>query len=213
MMLNVREIGQDGRRTTEPTPSFGSSPAAPAEDLFSGMAFRHTDLLYRWAVRRGGDPADAWDIVQDAFERALRTRPAVGNDQELRAWLCVVVRHLFVDQHRSAHNRMRAICEVDEGCTPAPKEALPLWRQYDVADVYRLIPLLTPGLRSAYELHVAGHSLAQIADRLAIPQTTVGTRLLRARARLRGWLLAGVASGATGAADEPARWRVCRRRG
>jgi RNA polymerase sigma-70 factor, ECF subfamily len=157
-------------------------------DPMGSMAQRHTDLLYGWVVRRGRDPADAWDMVQDVFERALRTRPKVDNDHELRAWLLVVLRHRLVDEWRSANIRTIADCDLDAYVAPQ-KEPMALWRRVDIEAVYRLLPSLAPGLRATFELHAAGLSMAQISSRLAIPVGTVGTRLLRARAKLRDLLL------------------------
>lgn len=155
------------------------------------MAEQHTNALFRWVVGKCQDSAEAWDFVQGAFERALRARPRVASHKDLRAWLMVVIRNLFLDECRTPEKRCRTIQELD--ATEAPEvQAMPIWRQIDIETVNELVPRLTAPVREVFRLRASGCSMTWIAAHLQIPVRTVYTRLHRARKQLRGLLLAGV---------------------
>jgi RNA polymerase sigma-70 factor (ECF subfamily) len=162
-------------------------------ELLAQMGKRHTATLFRWAVARSESPADAWDLVQQTFVRALDRRPLVVTDDDLFAWLAVVLRHLFVDSRRSFEVRRRVPVDLDALAAPA-SEAVAPWRCLDMETVREALPALARPLRDVFELHAAGHSLADIADRLGICASTAGTRLFRARRRLRLLLEHGVST-------------------
>jgi RNA polymerase sigma-70 factor, ECF subfamily len=130
---------------------------------------------------RGGSAAEAADLMQEAFERALRARPGVTTPDELRAWLQIVIQRLFIDARRSTRWRGWVSVDLDRHPAPAP-ETIPLWRQVEVGDALEQI---APHLRQVVELQAAGRSLREISEQLGIPIATVSTRLFRARHELR----------------------------
>jgi len=140
---------------------------------------------------RGGSAAEAADLLQEAFERALRARPSVTTHDELRAWLQIVIRRLFIDARRST--RWRGWVNIDLDRSPAPAlEDIPFWRQVEVGDA---LGQIAPRLRQVVELQAAGRSLREISEQLRIPIATVSTRLFRARHQLRQRLVVEIAPG------------------
>jgi len=167
----------------------GGAGARPFRRLLAEVGERHGRALQRWTMVRGGSAAEAADLMQEAFERALRARPRVSTPDELRAWLQIVIRRLFIDARRST--RWRGWANVDLDRQPAPAaEAIPLWRQVEVGDVLKQI---APRLRQVVELQAAGRSLREISEQLRIPIATVSTRLFRARHQLRRRLVVEIA--------------------
>jgi len=157
--------------------------------LLAEVGERYGRFLQRWTIVRGGSAAEAADLMQEAFERALRARPRVSTHDELRAWLQIVIRRLFIDARRST--RWRGWVNVDLDRHPAPAdEAIPLWRQVEVGDALKQI---APRLRQVVELQAAGRSLREISEELRIPIATVSTRLFRARHQLRRRLVVEIA--------------------
>ena len=155
--------------------------------LFARMGENHGPVLYRWVIARTGRASDAWDFVQDAFVRALCSRPEVKDDQELRAWLMVVIRNLLIDHHRSFAARLALAEGLEKIASPSPSEE-PRWASIDIGQVRAALPHLHQGQRDVFELHAAGWKTAEIASHLGIPVCTVCTRLFRARRRLRALL-------------------------
>jgi RNA polymerase sigma-70 factor (ECF subfamily) len=145
-------------------------------------------VLSRIAERMCANAADARDLVQDAFERATR----IGLPPDVRnpaGWLVTIMHNLFIDRCRARARRPNHEPLVEEHANvtqiePDPPE--PAWSQITVDDVRAALAELEPAYREVYELHTFQRwSYEQIAERLSIQRVTVGTRLNRARKKLR----------------------------
>src|SRR5882672_8238154 len=90
-------------------------------------------FLHRRALCLAGSSSDAWDLVQDALERALHRWPTSWNDTELRRWLAVVLRHLNIDRVRSSERRAsRTSTPNAADLLVAPEvSGISLWRTAD----------------------------------------------------------------------------------
>lgn len=180
-----------GRSAAEPalTSGAGADCVEDPEELFRTMAEHHGVSMYQWLLRRGRAPQDAWDLVQDAFERALSRRPNVGSHADLRAWLMVVLRNRLIDIQRSSHSRARRLEDFEKVPAP-PTEVLARWRMVDSDQVKAMLHHLSPAFRSVVSMRMEGRAAKEIADSLAVPLSTVNVRLFRARRKLRSLLLA-----------------------
>ncbi|HWM88239.1 MAG TPA: sigma-70 family RNA polymerase sigma factor, partial [Kofleriaceae bacterium] len=134
--------------------------------------------------------ADARDLVQDTFERALRAWERLPADSNVRGWLVTILHNLFIDRCRRAR-RAPTTTIPDELQAPPPEEvAPPAWADVTPEQLHAALAELDGEFRRAYELHaLEGWSYRRIADELGVPVNTVGTRLLRARRKLRVILL------------------------
>ena len=73
----------------------------------------------------------------------------------------------------------------DEVVSPAPEGGV-WWEKLDAEDIRARLQEIPEELRDAFSLFaLEGCSYQEIAARLAIPKATVGTRILRARRRLK----------------------------
>ena len=133
-----------------------------------------------------GNPADARDLVQDTFERALRYLAAGNRIDNERAWLFAILHNRFRERCRERSRRPH-VDSLDQVELAAPEaERPPAWTAISRPQLEAAIDELDADLRQVYRLH-AFEELAyhEIAARLGVPQSTVGTRLLRARRKLR----------------------------
>jgi RNA polymerase sigma-70 factor (ECF subfamily) len=182
------------------TPPPGRRPPrskVPSRLCQEAIARAHLQALYQRAYWLTRDASEAWDLVQDTFERCLRALPERLEAEKVRAWLFVILRNLFLDRCRSHERRARVPTEdafLLEVPTPETEE-VPVWMSLDPQEVRRCVQRLDPALRQVHELRVErGLSQAEIAGRLGIPLATVGTRLFRARKHLRRLLDAHLAA-------------------
>lgn len=153
--------------------------------LFRTMAARHTQALYSLAMARTSDRDDAWDLIQEVYERALRRKPNVADDGALRAWLVVVLRNLFVDRYRTVATR-RANVDLEGLPAPEPEaEQHCFWSNVSIESIERLGEELRPNARDIFRLHLKGLPVRVIANELGIPATTVSRRLFQARRKIR----------------------------
>jgi RNA polymerase sigma-70 factor, ECF subfamily len=144
----------------------------------------HESILFATARRLCGNEADADDLVHDAYERALRGWDRYADRGNLKGWLLAIVHNLFIDRCRKARREAHEPIDLHEIAVPEPV-APPAWTDVTPEQVARAIAALADEFRQVYELHAKGHSYDEIAAALAIPKATVGTRLLRARKKLK----------------------------
>jgi RNA polymerase sigma-70 factor (ECF subfamily) len=159
--------------------------------------YLHTErpAMLAFALKLTRDRSAADDLVQATAERALANADRQGGTGNLAAWVNRIMYRIFVDEYRWAHRRCRSRSEVAIELLPAPasegEEECP-WEWLTLADVRRAVAWLPAGQRAAFELFaLGGLSYEETARRLGIPSRTVGTRLMRARVRLRALLQEG----------------------
>lgn len=140
---------------------------------------RHGDYLH--GCRGHLDPED---LVQDVLEKAVRAPDAIPPDANERAWLSRVLHNLFIDRVRRKHTRREEPIEADPPASEA--EEHPWWQALTADDVRAALARIPAEQRETFELFAFDHlSYDQIAARQGIAKATVGTRILRARTKLR----------------------------
>lgn len=163
------------------------SADAPLLDLADTVRV-HRPALIALARRLCRPPLDPADLVQDTLERLVARRPAHPDGVAARAWLFRVLRNRFIDLTRGP----RYPRALDPAELPAPEpEPEPWWRTMSPAAVDAALAALPPALRAPLALHALdGLDYQAIADRLGVCRNTVGSRICRARRRLRAQIAA-----------------------
>jgi len=151
---------------------------------------KHREELLRQA-RSWVGPGEAEDLLQTALEKALGNLASFRPDTNMFAWLRRIMSNLMVDEWRRRRRWNVVDLDVIDLVDPVDEPACP-WEQLSDADVIRAVPQLPEHLRAVFELAHRGYSYQRIADTLNLHVRTVGTRLLRARRRLRRYLVAGL---------------------
>jgi RNA polymerase sigma-70 factor, ECF subfamily len=174
---------------------WGSSLAGGTRQRFEQVALPHLDAAYnlaRWLTR---NDADAADVVQEAFVRAL-TYFEGYRGENARAWLLMIVRNTcfrWLERNRPAKitpfsPENEAAVERAAGLSGEPvldPEAL-VGRQRDAALLNELVEQLPPLFREVLILREVDElSYRDISEILAVPIGTVMSRLARARGLLK----------------------------
>ena len=148
--------------------------------------FEHIDSLRSRAMMLERNPWDGGDLVQDTIERALRSHIPVPAGPTLRSWLMRVMFNLFIDRCRR-RTRELGMDPVDTVDIPAPAPYRPTaWENITHDDVRHAMSCLEHPFSEVLRLrHQEGRSYREISRLLDIPEATVGTRLLRARKKVR----------------------------
>jgi len=170
------------------SPAARETPLADPEnrDDFQRIFLPHLDAAYnlaRWLLK---SEADAQDVVQEAYLRALRFfRTFRGGDS--RAWLLTIVRNTaysWMSRNRGA--TVPADFEEDQHRDPAPPVDLELIRKADSAALRAAMESLPTEFREVVVLRdLEGLSYKEIAEIADVPIGTVMSRLARARSRLK----------------------------
>ena len=157
--------------------------------------------LYATALRLTRNPADAEDLVQDTFVKALRFGDRFTPGTNLKAWLFTILHNTWRNRVR---DRGRAGVEVDserveqmaEGAaTPETPERILLRATLD-AELQAALDALPDAFREAVWLRdVEEFSSAEMAKMLEIPIGAVMSRISRGRRLLYDRLRATRPSG------------------
>lgn len=152
--------------------------------MFADMAKVHGAALFRRALASVKQHSDAWDLVQDAFERTLRSRPPIQDHEDLRRWLMKVLRNREIDLAREAATRAVANVHVDALPSREVEDQLE-WQRVDPDRIPELLEKLPRRSRETLALMLDGVPGRDIARRLSVRYQTVATRAHRARQQLR----------------------------
>lgn len=138
---------------------------------------QHGDAVYRLALCRLQNPADA----EDVFLRLLREPERNWDPEHLKAWLLRTALHRCADAGRFRLRRMTV--SLEEVAEPAQAD------QAGNAELWDAVARLPEKLRTVVHLYFGeGYQTAEIAAMLGVPAATVRTRLRRAKQKLKDLL-------------------------
>lgn len=159
------------------------------EELFS----RHAPALYKTALRKLGNPADAEDALQDALLSGFRHFDQYKGEAQISTWLTAIVLNMARMQLRRRSNRRFVSLETrDEGfamsemiadTAPNPEQTRQRVQLREVLE--RVVVKLSPKIRLAFRLRVLeGLTTREAAKRLGISEATVKAQFFRARRQI-----------------------------
>ena len=148
--------------------------------LCNAMA-THGDTVYRLALCRMQNVADAEDVYQDVFLSLLRQSERDWDGEYLKAWLIRTTLNRCADLHRFRLRRpVLSLETLPDMAGTEDAEGAALWEA---------VARLPEKLRIPVHLHYGeGYSTEEIADMTGVPAATVRTRLHRARGKLKDLL-------------------------
>jgi len=157
---------------------------------FEQDALALVDRLYAAALRLTRNDADAQDLVQDTYLKALRSSGQFEAGTNLRGWMFTILHNTFLNQRRdSGRSPIDADSEAVEQA-PDPRldaanpEALLLRETMD-ADLQAALDGLPAAYREAVWLRdVEQFSYEEIAGIVGVPIGTVMSRISRGRRAL-----------------------------
>ncbi|MDX3572638.1 RNA polymerase sigma factor [Streptomyces bobili] len=157
---------------------------------------RHAGWLHARLTRRCADPEVVREVVQDTFVTVWRSAAGHGGG-EAGGWLWTIAARRLVDARRVQERAARietAPMDTDR-VERAPAAALPsaedrVLAGLEFGDVGTALERISPELREVLRATVVdGLTTREAARLLGIPEGTVKTRAMRARAELRAALV------------------------
>jgi RNA polymerase sigma-70 factor (ECF subfamily) len=158
-----------------------ATKTSSGHSLFNQLFARYENDMRRYAYWLAGDKHTAEDLVQEASLRAWRSLDRLQNVKAAKGWLLTILRRENARRFERYQPRTSAIPMEELGDNEksydTSTEAFVVRRAIaELADEYR-----TPLLKQVVE----GYSQKEIALQIGISSAGVGTRLFRARQKLR----------------------------
>ena len=167
--------------------------------FFEQLAMPLFDQLFNHACWITGDRADAEDLVQDTYAKALKGFAAFAEGTNMRAWMFRILRNTFLTSKTGLAARNTEYLEdedrsAEELVADALTPELILMRTQNEQALFAALESLSVNYRQIILLcEIEEMSYREIAQVLDVPLGTVMSRLSRARALLRTALGANVA--------------------
>lgn len=157
------------------------------EAAFEALLRRHGPLVLGVCRRMLSNPHDVDDAFQATFFIFVRKARAIARGDAVGSWLYRVAYHAAVKVRAAAARRQSREAPLPE-TEVAAVDTAESWRELQplVDDAVNRLP--EKYRRPIVLCCLEGKSNEEAARELGCPVATVGTRLSRARERLRGWL-------------------------
>ncbi|MFF2994315.1 RNA polymerase sigma factor [Streptomyces sp. NPDC057950] len=152
---------------------------------------RHAGWLHTRLTRRCGDPEVVREVLQDTFVTVWRS--AAGHrGTEAGGWLWTIAARRLVDARRARERTVRVerAGQAEYAAPPpVPSAEERVLAGLEYGDVGTALDRISPELREVLRATVVdGLTTRETARLLGIPEGTVKTRAMRARAELRAAL-------------------------
>lgn len=148
-------------------------------DIFAALYQQHANYIYSIALSYLKNPEEAEDAVADVFVQLLESGKSFPDEIQARAWLTVVIRNRCRNILKSWAHRKRDVSSDMESMPAAgqnPELKAVMEAIYRLPERYRL-PLML--------FAVEGYSIRETAGILHLNESTVRTRIARAREIIR----------------------------
>ncbi len=155
---------------------------------FSGRLLSLERILGKFAYRLTRGKADAEDLVQETYLKALWNQDKYVNNENFQAWVLTIMKNTFINDYR----RSSRICQrkdqseesfyinrVKSSGFDDPDSA------YSILEMSQIINQLNEKFRIVFKMHYNGYKYKEIASVLNLNMGTVKSRIFLSRKKLQ----------------------------
>lgn len=147
--------------------------------------------LLKFAYRLNLKRADAKDLVQETFLRALSRRDKYVDSEKIKAWTFTIMKNTFVDNYRRSFRQNISRDQTNDSIFINQTEPTgyddPV-STYSALEITQNIEQLNEKLRVPFKMYVNGYKYIEIADELNLKIGTVKNRIFLSRKQLMSQL-------------------------
>lgn len=148
------------------------------DDFIIRVIEKHTDTIIRICFSYMKNINDAEDLTQEVFVKLMEKGPLFESDEHEKAWIIRVAINLCKNRLKTAWFRKTvSLDEVNFNFTSKENEVLSA--VHKLPEKYRVVILL---------YYFEGYSISEIASILGERESTIGSKLFRARKLLKASL-------------------------
>jgi RNA polymerase sigma-70 factor (ECF subfamily) len=168
-----------------------NNPTLTITANFKNNLVAQMSTLKKFASKFTTELEDKDDLVQDTLLKAMIAADKYQNGTNLRAWLYVLMKNIYINNYRKQKQQQRFIETEDIALhhfslTTTYKNGGE--EKFVNNDIKEAMKQLKPNLYHSFEPFVLGYKYNEIAETLHIPLGTVKTRIFEARAELKSIL-------------------------
>jgi RNA polymerase sigma-70 factor, ECF subfamily len=168
------------------------------EDIMTSVEFNHklnklTTLLHSFAYNLTKNSEAAKDLYQETAFRALYNREKFQPDTNFKAWMCTIMKNIFINNYRKKVKANTILDTTDNqfylnaGSHAAGNAAE---GEIMMKELNAMLVTLDDSIRVPFMMHYEGFKYQDIADELDLPLGTVKSRIFFARKELKNNILA-----------------------
>lgn len=163
------------------------------EAAFDALVRRCYRRIYRWALVRIGEPADAEDVTQEVLVRLYRHLSSWEGRGRFTTWLYGVTRnaassHTIRSRGRDRAGHMDGAARRAGGSEDEMLDRMHAERMVEIIGCF--LQELPARQRESFDLiDLQGFTPSEVAEMLDMNPSTVRGHLFKARRRIRGWIL------------------------
>jgi RNA polymerase sigma-70 factor (ECF subfamily) len=140
--------------------------------------------LLKYAYHLRPDLADAKDLVQETFLKAILSRDKFVDSGYLKAWTFTILRNTFINNYRHTALQKTRCDRTDESffinqtrssAADNPDSV------YSAKEITHNIDQLKDNLKVPFKMYIAGYKYREIADSINLKVGTVKSRIFLAR--------------------------------
>jgi RNA polymerase sigma factor (sigma-70 family) len=151
---------------------------------FNSLVVGQADGLRPFAITLTRDRDEAQDLCQETLYKALAHRDKYQPGTNVRAWLCTIMRNIFINEYRRTE-RKRVILDAvryTESSQTLSHSAEGTLRLKEIQKALYDLPLI---FKTACLLYLQGYKYQEIAQALGEPLGTIKSRIHFARKMLQ----------------------------
>ncbi len=166
-----------------------------ARHEFEKSALPQLDAMYGAALRLTRNPAEAEDLVQDAYVRAYRFWHTFKAGTSIKAWMFTILRNTFINRYHRANRRRNAKSDLEaqlgslgsEAAVAHPTSKVPgpeaaTAQRFTRERIMAALDTIPEDYRTAVMLaDLEGLAYKEIAEIMDCPIGTVMSRIYRGR--------------------------------
>lgn len=150
---------------------------------------QYSQAMYQVCLRMMNNIHDAEDMLQESFYQVFKSIGSFRGEATIGSWIKTIVVNKCLNQLRRKSPRF---VDADDLEFKEEEQVDETAFTYTVEHVKKAIGMLPDGYRVVLTLFLFEHySHRQIAEKLGISESTAKTQYMRAKQRVREWVMAG----------------------